>query len=791
MDRIVSPLQSAFISGRWIAESSILSQELVQVIKKKKGKGGLMAIKVDMNKAYDRLEWSFLEKVLQSHDFSPHFIKMIMECVSSVTYSILLNGKPLPKFSPKRGIRQGNSISPFLFLLCNDVLSRIISKDQELGRIHGIQLARGAPAISHLMFADDTILFCRANSREAENLGKCLKVFEDWSGQRCSKPKSGILFSRNCPDSIRNEISLKLGIETMRGNEKHLGNPFLFTRSRQKDFDFLKSKLLSRLDGWRMKTLSIAGRMVSINSVAMALPAYTMTTNKLPISSCKEMDAIVRRFWWKGHLKDSQFLATKSWDSLCQPKCCGGLGFRRFEDFNLALLSKLAWMLACGNERPWIRSLKAKYFALESFWQVTPKASDSPGWRGILEARRIIVERAKTIIHNGEDIDIWFQPWIPWLNYTEFRDIMEGIRFKAPALRSVADLLYRQTRTWNVGFLKFLFGEELGIKISSIQINHQGSSDMVIWKGSNSGSFSVKSAYVSSQEVRFGGKDLLWKDIWHSGIHPRQSMILWRAIADALPTRSKYGGDTGTGCFFCNNSMETPLHLFGRCTLARAIWFGAPIPIHSEQVVGSDLTEFASGIITILKAAKMDGPLIWLASVMEIIWLWRNKLNRGVDVSINPEVILAEVKSRHSEMVESLYKNRSEHNVGSLKNSTVEGKVPFTPKVLIADGAFKNGKSGGAFIVIDYDSSIWEGKYFKGSQSDATGAEMEALNMALCWAEERIWNNFAVFSDSRVSLNALAIEKPPDWKLWPLFTEILLEEESLERFVFLMLIEMF
>ncbi|KAM6544726.1 hypothetical protein CsatB_025462 [Cannabis sativa] len=695
-----------------------------------------------------------------------------MECVSSVTYSILLNGKPLPKFSPRRGIRQGDPISPFLFLLCNDVLSRIISKDQELGRIHGIQLARGAPAISHLMFADDTILFCRANSREAENLGKCLKIFEDWSGQRCSKPKSGILFSSNCPATIRSEISQKLGIDTMRGDEKHLGNPFLFSRSRRKDFDFLKSKLLSRLEGWRMKSLSIAGRMVSINSVAMAIPAYSMSTNKLPSSSCKEMDAIVRRFWWKGNLKGSRFLATKTWDSLCQPKCCGGLGFRRFEDFNLALLSKLAWMLATGTERPWIRSIKAKYFALESFWQVSPKASDSPGWKGILEARRIIVESATTIIHNGEDIDIWFQPWIPWLNYTEFRDTMEGIRSKAPALRSVADLLYRRTRTWNVGFLKFLFGEELGIKISSIQINYQGSSDMVIWKGSNSGNFSVKSAYVSSQGVRFGKQDLLWKDVWHSGIHPRQSMILWRAISDALPTRNRYGGDNGTGCFFCNDCDESPLHLFGRCTLARAIWFGGPVPIHSEQIVGCDLAEFASGIISILKASKMDGPLIWLASVMEIIWLWRNKLNRGLDVTINPEVILAEIKSRYAEMVESLSKTKNDHKAGSMKNPTEGSKIPFTPKVIVVDGAFKNGKSGGAFVAIDYGSNTWEGNSFRGTQSDATGAEMEAINMALGWAEDRNWNNFVVFSDSRICLNAFATEKPPHWKLWPLFSEI-------------------
>uniref|UniRef100_A0A803QLK0 Reverse transcriptase domain-containing protein n=1 Tax=Cannabis sativa TaxID=3483 RepID=A0A803QLK0_CANSA len=129
---MVSPLQSAFIPGRWIAESSILTQELVHTINTKKGKGGLMAIKLDMHKAFDRIEWGFLEKVLRCNGFDSQVSGLIMICVSTVSYSVLLNGVPQKKLYPKRGLRQGDPLSPFLFLLCHEAIAKIVIDEVKL-----------------------------------------------------------------------------------------------------------------------------------------------------------------------------------------------------------------------------------------------------------------------------------------------------------------------------------------------------------------------------------------------------------------------------------------------------------------------------------------------------------------------------------------------------------------------------------------------------------------------------------------------------------------------------------
>uniref|UniRef100_A0A803PQY8 Reverse transcriptase domain-containing protein n=1 Tax=Cannabis sativa TaxID=3483 RepID=A0A803PQY8_CANSA len=705
LDRLVSPLQSAFVPGRWIAESSLLTQELVHTIKSKKGKGGLMAIKIDMNKAYDRLEWKFIEKVLQVFGFHSHFITLIMKCITTISYSILLNGRPLKKFLPQRGIRQGDPMSPFLFILCNEVFSRLIARDQSLGKVNGIRIARNAPAISHLMFADDTILFYRANVEEAESLQNCMETYGSWSGQQCSKHKSGILFSGSCTNDSRRQIMEKLGVGLVKGNEKHLGNPFLFSRSKRKDFQFLKTNLCNRLEGWRMKTLSTIGRMVTIKSVAMAMPLYTMSSCKIPITSCQELDDIVRKFWCKGNLDSSWFLATKTWDVLCQPKGCGGLGFRRFSDMNNAFATLV--------------------------------------WKGILEARKLICEGACTMLANGEDTNIWWQPWIPWLDYSKFREIIEIAWAKASSLCRVADLMFRRSRTWDRGFLNFVFGSEMGDRISSIQINAYAEKDLIIWKDSEVGAFS--------------------------------SMMLWRAVAGALPTSDKYGKTHTNDCLFCSSDNESPLHIFVRCPMAKALCFGGPFPLRSELTPGATLSEVICSILPLLEGSLKLPFLIWMTSAFETIWLWRNRIRYGRIMKISVDEMLNNALNRFVEMSD-IHKPSSEQMLTISNSLPVSGVVS---KVILADGSFKDGNFGATIVAIDDVNKQWLIRTIAGRLDCSIAAELKAVHLALLWAKEKQWEDMCIFSDSQVVVKSLLKGISPSWKCWTLFSSVLELKNSL------------
>lgn len=164
----------------------------------------MVGIKLDMEKAYDRVEWDFLESTLLTMGFPIKIVKTIMLCVRSVSFSILINGSPSTMFKPKRGIRQGDPLSPYLFIICAEVLSGLITKYHEQDKTHGIFIARNTPVISHLFFADDGMMFCRTHKNEAKHLMEIFAEYQRISCQKINLNKSEMMFSPNILQSVKN-----------------------------------------------------------------------------------------------------------------------------------------------------------------------------------------------------------------------------------------------------------------------------------------------------------------------------------------------------------------------------------------------------------------------------------------------------------------------------------------------------------------------------------------------------------------------------------------------------------
>jgi len=204
---IISESQSAFIPGRLITDNIIAAFETMHTMHTKMwGRTRYMGIKLDMSKAYDRVEWMFLEAVMSKMGFDPLWIKMIMVCVRTVSYSVAINGNVVGNILPSRGLRQGDPISPYLFIICAKAFSSLLSNAQAKGLISSVPTSKKGPSISHLFFADDSVVFCKANRVEWRRILNIIEIYEKGSGQRINVNKTAVFFSRNTKDNRRKEI---------------------------------------------------------------------------------------------------------------------------------------------------------------------------------------------------------------------------------------------------------------------------------------------------------------------------------------------------------------------------------------------------------------------------------------------------------------------------------------------------------------------------------------------------------------------------------------------------------
>ena len=198
LNSIISETQSAFIAGRLITDNVLIAFELLHHKKTDcLGKKGFMALKLDMSKAYDRMEWVFLKNILLRLGFQQSWVDLIMECVTIVSYSILMNGEPEGMIYPSRGMRQGDPLSPYLFLFWAEGLNAILRKVTVAGEIEGFSLRKCGPKITNLFFADDCLLLCRSNLAKCKKIKGLLAVYETTSGQMVNKDKTTLFFSKN------------------------------------------------------------------------------------------------------------------------------------------------------------------------------------------------------------------------------------------------------------------------------------------------------------------------------------------------------------------------------------------------------------------------------------------------------------------------------------------------------------------------------------------------------------------------------------------------------------------
>ena len=197
LNQVIGPTQCSFIPGRHRSDNIIIAQEVVHSMRIKQGNIGFMTIKIDLEKAYDRLNWNFLLQCLEDLNLPYHILEIVASCISSPSMQLLWSGEKTEEFFPSRGIRQGDPLSPYLFVICMERLTHMIQERIDKHLWNPITLCNGGPPLSHLFFADDIILFAEVSLQQAIIIRECLNDFCASSGMKVNNSKTRVYFSKN------------------------------------------------------------------------------------------------------------------------------------------------------------------------------------------------------------------------------------------------------------------------------------------------------------------------------------------------------------------------------------------------------------------------------------------------------------------------------------------------------------------------------------------------------------------------------------------------------------------
>jgi hypothetical protein len=261
-----------------------------------------------MAKAYDRVEWAYLRAMMEKLGFAEAWINLLMKCVQTVSLSVRVNGQFSEYFKPTRGIRQGDPISPSLFLICAEGLGCMLkySGPQYLAR--GIRVGIHAPWTSHLLFADDSLMFVQASAAGAARLQSILETYRVGSGQMINRSKSAIFSSLNCTDEMKQQVHTTSEIAVEALVEKYIGIPTALGRSTDEQFEHIVSSIKKLVNGYVMKKMSSAAREVLVKAICQAIPTYSMSCFRLSKKICKRITNVIARFWWGGDEKKRKFI---------------------------------------------------------------------------------------------------------------------------------------------------------------------------------------------------------------------------------------------------------------------------------------------------------------------------------------------------------------------------------------------------------------------------------------------------------------------------------------------------
>lgn len=507
-------------------------------------------MKIDISKAFDTLSWEFIIQFLIRRGFGRRWCSWICGLLRTASSSVLVNGETCEPFPLGCGVRQGDPLSPALFILAMDTLQAVLLWAVQNKLLSDLSLPPSIPRAS--FFADDAIIFFRPCSRDMEVISAILRLFGEATGLRINMQKTTVTCIRS-DDSISASVAQHFSCQLKHFPLQYLGLPLSIFRLRRQDILPLIDKHSCKMKGWKPKLLAPAGRLTLTQSVLMALPIHFLTVLPLPAWALKIVNRRCRGFIWKGDSDISGGYCLLPWARVCMPKACGGLGVLNLKWFGYAL--RCRW--PCSR---WDAELRP--------WHQLPEAQEK-------EVSSIFKAATSICLGDGQRAKFWTDKWLP--GGCSIEDLAPALfSFVKDSGRSVKEALCNRNWIKDItgGISVQAMAQYLRIWdiIQSVSLS-VGVPDCLVWKWTADHKFSVSSVYSMffATNVRFA----CHKPIWRSKAPPRCKFFMWLAIhrrcltADNLERR---GWPSNGNCPLCLSTHEDCTHLFVHCAYTQQVW---------------------------------------------------------------------------------------------------------------------------------------------------------------------------------------------------------------------------
>jgi hypothetical protein len=482
--------------------------------------------------------------------------------------AISINGEIGPLFQNKRGVRQGDPLTPLLFNFIGETLSAILTAAGRAGHIHGVVLHLIPRGISHLQYADDTLILIQNSEENTANPKFYLMCFEDMSGLKINYHKSEVIVMGQpigCQSRIANKLNCKLGAFPF----TYLGLPISDRKLTREQWLFLVRKLAVKIEPWLGKLLSSGGQLILSNACLDNLPMFAMGLFLLHDGIHARFDTHRSKFYWEGTGPKRKYHMV-NWPTVCRPKEVGGLGLLNTKKMNQALLLKWVWRLYQEEDTIWANLIRAKYRDAKDIFSGSGQGG-SQFWKGLHKVKHLFKVGAKHQVRDGARTSFWLD-W--WIGTSPLKDsfpslfaicgheaipVATALQGEGLAIRFRRSFDQESTRQWR----------ELCSLVDEVELV-QGK-DQISWHLANSGKFSAKSLYFKLSQ---GTSVAHFKDMWESKVPLKIKIFSWQLALDRLPSilqiATRHGPATG-GCALCG-APEDAAHIFFSCSTGKFVW---------------------------------------------------------------------------------------------------------------------------------------------------------------------------------------------------------------------------